>query len=161
MRKFRITIEDETYEVVAEKIRKAKETSSGETLSTTRVPSVRITIEDETYEVAVEELKEARRISSMGSTSSAAPAASLARAVVSPKGRAPVAPGAVCASSPCTVVSIKVSVGSEVAAGDTLLITESMKMQTSVSAKTAGIVKEIHVEEGQFAKRGAPLVTIE
>ena len=111
----------------------------------------KITIDDETYEVTVEEIKEAKRIASTASPPKAA----------MPKERAPAASGAVCASSPCTIVSIKVAAGSQVGAGDTLLITESMKMQTSVSAKTAGTVKEIHVAEGQFVKRGAPLVTIE
>ena len=114
----------------------------------------KITIEDETYEVTVEEIKEAKRIAAAGSSSSTAALSGAAAA----KDRAT---GAICAASPCTVVSIKVVVGSEVGVGDTLLITESMKMQTSISAKAAGTVKEVHVAEGQFVKRGAPLVTIE
>ncbi len=123
----------------------------------------RITIGDETFEVAVEEVKERR--------TAPAPAASVAalaalRPAAAPRVAAagvpaPPVAGAVYAASPCTVTSIKVTGGAVVNAGDTLLITESMKMQTAITAKSPGTVKAIHVQQGQFVKRGAPLISIE
>ncbi len=123
----------------------------------------RITIEDETFEVSVEEMKAARtaaapqaNIPTLGAAPARAQAAAKAAEAVVVAG-----PGTVCAPSPCTIFAIKCAVGDSVKVGDTLVITESMKMQTAIAAKKEGKVKDIHVQKGQFVKRGAPLVTVE
>lgn len=47
-----------------------------------------------------------------------------------------------------TVWKIEAPVGTSVAEGDTVVIVESMKMEIPVCAPCAGVVKEIHVAEG-------------
>lgn len=53
-----------------------------------------------------------------------------------------------------------VSVGDTVAAGDTVLIIEAMKVMNPISAESAGTVKAILVENGQPVEFDQPLVVI-
>jgi pyruvate carboxylase len=57
-------------------------------------------------------------------------------------------PSQVCAPLPGMVTEIAISPGTEVKAGDKLVIIEAMKMLTTVSAPVDGIVKEIVVKKG-------------
>ncbi|WP_394653925.1 acetyl-CoA carboxylase biotin carboxyl carrier protein [uncultured Sphingomonas sp.] len=54
-----------------------------------------------------------------------------------------------------------VSVGQSVAAGDTLLIVEAMKVMNPITAPAAGTVKAILVENGQPVEFDQPLVVVE
>ncbi|KRS14712.1 acetyl-CoA carboxylase [Roseovarius atlanticus] len=54
-----------------------------------------------------------------------------------------------------------VSVGQQVAEGDTLLIVEAMKTMNHIPAPRAGTVKRILVEDGAAVEYGAPLMIIE
>ncbi|MFD1786923.1 acetyl-CoA carboxylase biotin carboxyl carrier protein [Sphingomonas floccifaciens] len=54
-----------------------------------------------------------------------------------------------------------VSVGQSVAAGDTLLIVEAMKVMNPITAPSAGTVKAILVESGQPVEFDQPLVVVE
>lgn len=54
-----------------------------------------------------------------------------------------------------------VSVGSQVAEGDTLLIVEAMKTMNHIPAPRAGTVKRILAEDGGVVEFGSPLVIIE
>jgi len=54
-----------------------------------------------------------------------------------------------------------VSVGDKVAAGDTLLIIEAMKVMNTINAPAAGTVKAILVENGQPVEFDQPLVVVE
>ena len=54
-----------------------------------------------------------------------------------------------------------VSVGDQVAEGDTILIVEAMKTMNHIPAPRAGTVKRILVEDGAAVEYGAPLVIIE
>lgn len=62
---------------------------------------------------------------------------------------------------PGVVVEVLVEPGSEVVAGQPLLILEAMKMQNEIAAPVAGLVKEIHVAQGEAVGAGAKLVTLE
>lgn len=57
-------------------------------------------------------------------------------------------PSHVCAPLPGMVTEIAVSPGTEVKAGDKLLIIEAMKMLTTISAPTDGTIKDILVKKG-------------
>ncbi|MFM2196605.1 MAG: hypothetical protein RLZZ505_37 [Verrucomicrobiota bacterium] len=57
-------------------------------------------------------------------------------------------PSQVCAPLPGMVTEIAISPGTEVKAGDKLVVIEAMKMLTTVSAPVDGIVKEIVVKKG-------------
>jgi acetyl-CoA carboxylase biotin carboxyl carrier protein len=54
-----------------------------------------------------------------------------------------------------------IDVGSEVKAGDTLLIVEAMKTMNQIPAPRAGTVIQILFEDGQPVEFGEPLVIIE
>ena len=63
------------------------------------------------------------------------------------------------APMPGTVVSVHVSEGAQVSRGDTLVIIESMKLETSVRAPRDGIVATVHVAPGQVFDRSAALIS--
>jgi acetyl-CoA carboxylase biotin carboxyl carrier protein len=54
-----------------------------------------------------------------------------------------------------------VAVGDKVAAGDTLLIIEAMKVMNAIQAPAAGTVKAILIENGQPVEFDQPLVVVE
>jgi acetyl-CoA carboxylase biotin carboxyl carrier protein len=60
-----------------------------------------------------------------------------------------------------TVWKVEVSVGDQVADGDTVVILESMKMEMPVEAEDDGVVAEIRCQEGQSVQEGDVLVVLE
>lgn len=62
---------------------------------------------------------------------------------------------------PGVVTEIKVAVGDEVKAGDTVLILEAMKMANNIEAEKDGKVTAICVKTGESVMEDAPLVVIE
>jgi acetyl-CoA/propionyl-CoA carboxylase biotin carboxyl carrier protein len=60
-----------------------------------------------------------------------------------------------------TVVKITVEVGQQVAAGETVLVLEAMKMENNISADIAGTVSEIRVAVGETVGGGDIVVVIE
>lgn len=62
---------------------------------------------------------------------------------------------------PGKVVDVKVKPGDLVAAGQTLVILEAMKMENTIATKGAARVKSIHVKAGQAVDSGALLVELE
>jgi pyruvate carboxylase subunit B len=69
-------------------------------------------------------------------------------------------PGHVTTSMPGVIVEVLVAVGDEVAAGDPLLVTEAMKMETEVQAPIAGTVKAVHVTKGDSVNPDEALIEI-
>ena len=67
------------------------------------------------------------------------------------------------AESPVTGVvwQVRTTVGAAVAAGNVLLVVESMKMEIPVEAPCSGTVSEIRVREGDSVDEGAVLVLID
>jgi acetyl-CoA carboxylase biotin carboxyl carrier protein len=59
------------------------------------------------------------------------------------------------------VWKIPVQVGDQVAAGDTVVILESMKMEIPIEAEEAGRVAQVACEEGGSVTEGAVLVVLE
>lgn len=62
---------------------------------------------------------------------------------------------------PGTVMRIEVAAGATVAAGDTLMILESMKMEIPVDAPVAGTVSQMPVVESEVIKEGQVLVVLD
>ena len=60
-----------------------------------------------------------------------------------------------------TVFQVEVSTGTRVAAGDTLVILESMKMEIPVDAPRDGTVAKVAVAEKEVVKEGQVLVVLE
>lgn len=67
----------------------------------------------------------------------------------------------IAATMPGTVLKVAVSLGSKVRRGEHLLITEAMKMETTVQAPRDGVVKEILVKEGESISTGDLLIELE
>ncbi len=59
------------------------------------------------------------------------------------------------------VIAVKAQPGSTVVRGDTLLVLESMKLEHALAASRDGVVKAVHVEQGQQAATSQVLVTFE
>jgi pyruvate carboxylase subunit B len=71
------------------------------------------------------------------------------------------APGDVSTSMPGNIVDVLVKVGDTVKAGQAVLISEAMKMETEVQAPIAGTVKAVHVAKGDRVNPGDVLVEID
>lgn len=58
------------------------------------------------------------------------------------------------------VLQVDVAVGDEVAAGDTVLLLESMKMEIPVIAEVGGVVQQVKVAAGDVVQEGDLLVEL-
>ena len=134
MRRFKITVDDRTYDVAVEEIEDDVATTSDSISLSAPTPTV----------------------SGSGSARIAPP--------VAPSTPAPakVATGSNDVVSPLsgTVVEIHVPVGHEVQRGDRLITLEAMKMNTAVSAPRGGGVKSIEVQVGAAVQEGQVLLTL-
>lgn len=70
-------------------------------------------------------------------------------------------PGHLTTSMPGTIVDVLVKVGDKVKAGDPVLITEAMKMETEIQAPISGKVIAVHVQKGDSVNPDEALVEIE
>ena len=129
--------------------------------------TLRITVDGKAYTVTVEDMTQAP-----GSTLYPEPGLSAAvAAAVPPPAAAPVTPAAPAAAggggggdevAPLSgvVVSIEVTVGQAVNAGDKVATLEAMKMKTAVVANRSGTVTKIHVNAGDGIEAGEPILSI-
>lgn len=132
-RKFKITIEGESYEVEVEEI---EETRPKAPPSPAKAPPI----------------TPGRPPADPGPSSSS---------VAKPPPATVAAEEVVTSPMPGTIVSIKVKTGDVVKAGDILLILESMKIENEIPAPRDGKIKQIFVAEGKYVRRREPLVAIE
>ncbi len=70
-------------------------------------------------------------------------------------------PGHVTTSMPGTIIDVLVEVGAKVSAGDAVLVSEAMKMETEIQAPIAGEVKAVHVVKGDSVNPDETLIEIE
>ncbi|MER2189887.1 MAG: pyruvate carboxylase [Solibacillus sp.] len=73
----------------------------------------------------------------------------------------PINPNQIGATMPGTVLKVVVNKGSSVKRGEHLLITEAMKMETTVQAPKDGIVKEVYATAGDAISTGDLLIELE
>jgi acetyl-CoA carboxylase biotin carboxyl carrier protein len=59
-----------------------------------------------------------------------------------------------------SVWKVLVTAGAQVAAGDTLVILESMKMEIPVLTELSGVVEALHVVEGEVLQEGDLIATV-
>ncbi|MCX6400863.1 MAG: fused acetyl/propionyl-CoA carboxylase subunit alpha/methylmalonyl-CoA decarboxylase subunit alpha [Propionibacteriales bacterium] len=69
--------------------------------------------------------------------------------------------GVVRSPAPALVVATPVAIGDEVVAGQPVLVLESMKMETAITAPFTGQVRELLVRVGSQVETGAPLMRLE
>ncbi len=125
---------------------------------------MRITVNDQTYDVEAEILDDdqAAPPAASAAVDTAPPVVAPAAAPTKPKVMTDVGcvVGAVPSPIAGTVISIAKSAGSEVAAGEVLLVLEAMKMNTEVTAPCAGIVTAVSVVQGDSVEEGQTLMAI-
>jgi acetyl-CoA/propionyl-CoA carboxylase biotin carboxyl carrier protein len=68
--------------------------------------------------------------------------------------------GSLDAPMPGTVIDVRVEPGAAVAAGETLVILESMKMELAIQAPADGVVADVFVATGDRVAQSAPLVAL-
>ena len=61
---------------------------------------------------------------------------------------------------PGTVIKVLVSKGDQVMKGDHLVITEAMKMETTVQAPFSGVIKDIYVSNSEAIQTGDLLIEL-
>ena len=88
----------------------------------------------------------------------AAPAAKSAPSTPSPGGGGSGSP--LTAPLPGSIFSLKCNIGDAVNEGDTVLVMESMKMESEVKAHQSGTIQSILVKEGDNVQTGDQLVII-
>jgi propionyl-CoA carboxylase alpha chain len=69
--------------------------------------------------------------------------------------------GSLLAPMPATVIAVSAAVGDTVAAGQSLILLEAMKMQHTVLAPAQGIVAEVRVKEGDQVAAGQVLAVMD
>ena len=69
-------------------------------------------------------------------------------------------PARLTAPMPGRVVRVLATVGSDVEAGEGLVVIEAMKMENELKAPRTGQVREVAVQEGQAVDAGALLVVV-
>lgn len=69
--------------------------------------------------------------------------------------------GAITAVMPGLVIRILKKEGQKVNAGETVIILEAMKMQNELQARVGGVVKSIHVKEGESVEMRQLMAVIE
>jgi pyruvate carboxylase subunit B len=82
------------------------------------------------------------------------------KTTISSKRRKPSEPGDVFVSMPCNVLDVLVKIGQQVTAGQAVLVTEAMKMETEVTAPISGTVKAVHIVKGEPANPDEVLMEI-
>jgi len=114
----------------------------------------RIKIDGKQFEAEVEEIGGSAPAVSSAAPRQAAPAAAPQPVVVSGSGNAVTAP------MPGKIISLKVSKGQKVQAGDVVLILEAMKMEQEIKAPSGGTVSDVLVNAGDTVKKEQALILI-
>lgn len=78
-----------------------------------------------------------------------------------PSGLSDANAGTLTTDMPGKVVKVLTAEGAVVNQGDTLLILEAMKMENEIKAGIDGVVKSVHVKEGQTLESGQLMIEIE
>lgn len=82
------------------------------------------------------------------------------KSTIASKRPRPSAKGDVVVSMPCNILDVLVKVDQRVTAGQPVLVTEAMKMETEITAPIAGVVKAVHVVKGEPANPNEVLIEI-
>jgi biotin carboxyl carrier protein len=113
---------------------------------------------DESHEVAIEKRPEGYVVHFPADAVAVALAES-ARGAVAAAAR-PSGPARLTAPMPGRIVRVLREPGTEVAAGDGLVVIEAMKMENELRAPRAGRVQEVAVREGQAVEAGTLLLVV-
>ena len=152
MKKYSLKINGNPYEV---KIEDINESST----------MARVTVNGTKYDVEIEGGKAA--VVKKPAVVAAPEATGLSVTPKTPIATKPAAPAAaasglkVTCPLPGTIISLNVKEGDTVAAGQTLLVLEAMKMENNIDAEKGGVVKQVLVQSGATVMEGDVLLVIE
>ncbi len=150
MKQYRITIKGGEYDV---------------TVGDVSSSPVTVTVNGEDYQVDLPDASGASPSTSAASpTPAPRPAAPRPQTPASPpRPSAPVGgdDGSIRALMPGRIISVSVSVGQQVTAGDAVLVMESMKMENTISAVKGGTVTAVLVAEGDSVQHGQTMIEID
>lgn len=82
------------------------------------------------------------------------------KSAIASKRRSPSNEGDVVVSMPCNILDVLVKIDQKVTAGQPVLITEAMKMETEITAPISGTVKAVHVIKGESVNPNEVLIEI-
>ncbi|HKK15035.1 MAG TPA: sodium-extruding oxaloacetate decarboxylase subunit alpha [Gammaproteobacteria bacterium] len=139
---FNVSLHGETYHIQI--------TGTGHRQQDTR--PFYMTVDGVPEEILVETLQEIEPATESADTAG--------RAVKGSKRPRPSKPGHVATSMPGTIIDVLVKEGDTVAAGDALLVTEAMKMETELQAPIAGTVTAVRVAKGDTVNPDETLIEI-
>lgn len=153
MKKYSLKINGNEYEVKVENVNEAS-------------TEARVVVNGVKYNVEIEGAT--ARQTSKPAVSPAPAATGLSVTPVTPLASKPAAPAAaggagtkVTCPLPGIVIAINVKEGDTVAAGQTLVVLEAMKMENNIDAERGGVVKSINVQAGATVMEGEVLLVIE
>lgn len=118
---------------------------------------VTVTVNGEEYKVEMEKEPEPEKKKVVVKPAAEAPKAEAPKAAAGPVD----AKNAIKAPLPGVIIDIKVAVGDEVKAGDTVIVLEAMKMANNLTTDRAGKVTAVCVGVGESVMEDTPLVVIE
>ena len=121
--------------------------------------TLEVTVDGKIYTVTLPERKPAAKPVVKPAAVAAAPVAAAAPAAAKPA-VAPAGGNVVTAPLNGKITQVLVKAGDQVAAGDTVVMLEAMKMENSITAETAGTVKAILVNVGDQVDGGQALVEL-
>ena len=146
---FNISLHGETYHI--------KVTGTGHNTQDRR--PFYVSVDGVPEEIMVETLDEIMSPGSSGRATSNGPTKS--QTIKGSKRPRATKPGHVTSSMPGTIVDVLVKVGDQVKAGDPVLVTEAMKMETEIQAPIAGKVTQVHVKKSDTVNPDEALIEIE
>uniref|UniRef100_UPI0040576F43 biotin/lipoyl-containing protein n=1 Tax=Alistipes sp. TaxID=1872444 RepID=UPI0040576F43 len=153
MKKYSLTINGNPYEVKIEDINESS------TMARVTVNGTKYDVEIEGGKVSAPKKPHVVAVPQAATDISVTPKTPIA---TKPAAAAPAAGGLkVACPLPGTVLSINVKEGDTVAAGQTLLVLEAMKMENNIDAERGGVVKQVLVSAGATVMEGDVLLVIE
>jgi len=115
----------------------------------------RIKMEGKIFEAEVEEIGGEQTVPSVAKPQAAPRPAPVAQAPIPPaSGNAIIAP------MPGKIISVKVSKGQKINAGDVVIILEAMKMEQEIKSSLSGTVADILVAAGDTVRKEQSLITV-
>ena len=152
MKKYSLKINGNPYEVKIEDINESS------TMARVTVNGTKYDVEIEGGKVAAPKKPQVAAVPQAATNISVTPQTPIAT-----KPAAPAAAGGLKVTCPLpgTVLSINVKEGDTVAAGQTVVVLEAMKMENNIDAERGGVVKQVLVQAGATVMEGDVLLVIE
>ena len=120
--------------------------------------NVEVEVNGKAFTVELAEAPKAEKPQPVVARPAAAPSAPTAAPAARP---AAGAAGATKSPLPGTVLSVNVTVGQSVKAGDVAIVLEAMKMENNINCGKDGVVKAVYVQKGDNVLEGADLLLVE